>query len=141
MIFLFENLATTHHKLLWEWDWEYVNKFFCYDNKTCLGEIVVLLTVVLHDITKASVFFNYLQKKKIQFLAALTKTRVKDVHFQELIEKNHVYTCEKHFLPQEINIRKYQILFCWWHLSSNRESNLYNIHTMISKSLFLICNL
>ena len=47
-----------------------------------------------------------------EFLAALTETRVKDVHFQELIEKNHVYTCEKHFFPQEMNIRKYKILFC-----------------------------
>ena len=42
-----------------------------------------------------------------KFLAEIKKTRVVDKHFQELIDKDHVYTCEKHFRDEELEICKF----------------------------------
>ena len=39
------------------------------------------------------------------WLGEIKKTRVIDKHFQELIEKDHVYICEKHF-REDIEICK-----------------------------------
>ena len=37
-----------------------------------------------------------------EWLSRLKRFREPDPHFIELIEKNHVYTCEKHFHPHEL---------------------------------------
>ena len=40
------------------------------------------------------------------WLAEVKKTRTVDKHFQEQIDKDHVYTCEKHFHQEDIEICK-----------------------------------
>ena len=39
-----------------------------------------------------------------QWLNELTKSRVVDKDFQRLIDNDKVYTCEKHFAPDDIEI-------------------------------------
>ena len=41
-----------------------------------------------------------------QWLNELTKTREVDKDFQRLIDSDRVYTCEKHFAPDDIEICK-----------------------------------
>ena len=41
-----------------------------------------------------------------KWLGEITKTRVIDSKFRELIDKDHVYTCEKHFRGDDIEICK-----------------------------------
>ena len=41
------------------------------------------------------------------WLSAITKTRVMDKSFKELIAKDRVYTCERHFASDDIEICKY----------------------------------
>lgn len=41
-----------------------------------------------------------------RWLGELKKTRTLDSHFRSLIEKDHVYTCEKHFREEDIEICK-----------------------------------
>ena len=41
------------------------------------------------------------------WLSEITKTREKDSYFQSLIDNDRVYTCEKHFKPDEIETCKY----------------------------------
>ena len=41
-----------------------------------------------------------------QWLNELTKTREVDKDFQRLINNDRVYTCEKHFAPDDIEICK-----------------------------------
>lgn len=42
-----------------------------------------------------------------RWLSEITKTRTVDKSFKEQIEKDHVYTCEKHFHTDDIEICKY----------------------------------
>ena len=44
------------------------------------------------------------------WLNAITKFRVLDKSFKSQIENDHVYTCEKHFKPDEIVISYFQYL-------------------------------
>ena len=41
-----------------------------------------------------------------EWLSELTKTRVLDAEFRKLIDNDKVYTCEKHFDPNDIEICK-----------------------------------
>ena len=41
-------------------------------------------------------------KWRAEFLNAVSKTRVADAAFQQLVEKDRVFACERHFLPSEI---------------------------------------
>ena len=45
------------------------------------------------------------------WLGEITKTREKNFEFQKLIENDTVYTCEKHFKPDEIEICKQQFTY------------------------------
>lgn len=40
------------------------------------------------------------------WLGEIKKTRTVDKHFQDLINKDHVYTCEKHFRDEDLEICK-----------------------------------
>ena len=42
-----------------------------------------------------------------EWLGEIKKTRVLDQNFKELIEKDRVFTCEKHFAAENIEICKY----------------------------------
>ena len=46
------------------------------------------------------------KKWREAWLSEITKTRVKDLEFQRLIDNDRVFTCEKHFKPDEIEICK-----------------------------------
>lgn len=48
--------------------------------------------------------FNIWRK---EWLGEITKTRDLDPNFRELIEKDRVFTCEKHFAAEDIEIFKY----------------------------------
>ena len=50
------------------------------------------------------------KKWRSDWLTAITKTRVVDKSFKELIAKDRVYTCERHFASDDIEICKY-VLF------------------------------
>ena len=45
-----------------------------------------------------------------KWLAQLKRFREPNAHFQELIKKNHVYVCEKHFYPNELEYCKFLVL-------------------------------
>ena len=53
------------------------------------------------------------------WLSAITKTRVIDKSFKELIAKDRVYTCERYFASDDIEICKYLVFVfsfstrCW----------------------------
>lgn len=40
------------------------------------------------------------------WLSEITKTRVIDTNFRQMINNDRVYTCEKHFKPEDIEICK-----------------------------------
>lgn len=44
-----------------------------------------------------------------EWLGEIKKTRELDQSFKELIEKDHVFTCEKHFAAEHIEICKYSV--------------------------------
>ena len=46
------------------------------------------------------------KKLREEWLSELTKTRVLDAEFRKLIDNDKVYTCEKHFDPNDIEICK-----------------------------------
>lgn len=50
------------------------------------------------------------KKWREDWLNELTKTRVIDANFQQMINNDKVFTCEKHFKVEDIEICKY-ILF------------------------------
>ena len=54
--------------------------------------------------TSPTVVKNLASKAKwrAEFLNAVSKTRVADAAFQQLVEKDRVFACERHFLPSEI---------------------------------------
>lgn len=47
------------------------------------------------------------KKWRSDWLSEITKTRVIDKSFREAIKKDKVYTCERHFRPEDIEICKY----------------------------------
>ena len=47
------------------------------------------------------------EKWRADFLAAITRSRVADQHFKQMVEENKIYACEKHFKADEIKICKY----------------------------------
>lgn len=49
------------------------------------------------------------KKWRSDWLSAITKTRVMDKSFKELIAKDRVYTCERHFASDDIEICKYLV--------------------------------
>ena len=49
------------------------------------------------------------KKWRQDWLNEITKARVIDKHFREMIENDKVYTCEKHFKPEDIEICKYTL--------------------------------
>ena len=53
------------------------------------------------------------EKYKIRrenWLSELTKTRVLDADFKRQIQNDTVYTCKKHFRPEDIEICKYSYI-------------------------------
>ena len=46
------------------------------------------------------------KKWREEWLSELTKTRVLDAEFRKLIDNDKVYSCEKHFDPNDIEICK-----------------------------------
>ena len=44
------------------------------------------------------------------WLGEIKKTRVVDEHFKMLIKNDSVYTCEYHFSPEDIEIRKFILI-------------------------------
>jgi len=48
------------------------------------------------------------KKWREAWLGEITKTRVMDPIFRERIKKDRVYTCEKHFKQEDIEICKYE---------------------------------
>ena len=50
-----------------------------------------------------------------EWLSEITKTREIDADLKELIKKDRVYTCEKHFSPEDIEICEYYMLFTFVH--------------------------
>ena len=49
------------------------------------------------------------KKWRSDWLSAITKTRVMDKSFKELIAKDRVYTCKRHFASDDIEICKYLV--------------------------------
>lgn len=52
------------------------------------------------------------EKRKVwrnEMLNEITKSRVVDLQFREQINNDKVYICEKHFLPEQIEICKYYL--------------------------------
>lgn len=49
---------------------------------------------------------------RTNWLSQVTKSRVIDSAFREQIENDRVYVCEKHFNPEDIEIRKIIFLSC-----------------------------
>ena len=49
------------------------------------------------------------KKWRNEWLQQITRSRDVDRHFKDLVEKDRVYTCEKHFKPEDIEICKYNI--------------------------------
>ena len=47
------------------------------------------------------------KKWRSGWLSAITKTTVMDKSFKKLIDKDRVYTCERHFASDDIEISKY----------------------------------
>lgn len=47
------------------------------------------------------------EKWREEWLGEMKKTREMDRNFRELIKYDRVYTCEKHFAPEDIEICKY----------------------------------
>ena len=44
------------------------------------------------------------KKCRNEWLQQITRSRDVDRHFKDLVEKDRVYTCEKHFKPEDIEI-------------------------------------
>jgi len=51
------------------------------------------------------------KKRRDEWLGGLKKTREVDQDFREQIKRDTVYTCEKHFAPEDIEICKYSVIF------------------------------
>lgn len=52
-------------------------------------------------------------KWREDWLSEITKTRVIDKDFRELIAKDRVYTCERHFRLEDVEICKYYSRFVY----------------------------
>ena len=48
------------------------------------------------------------RKWREEWLGQITKTRVMDQNFRNQIKNDKVYTCEKHFAPEDFEICKYE---------------------------------
>ena len=51
------------------------------------------------------------RKWREEWLSQIKKTRDMDSDFREEIKKDRVYTCEKHFAPEDIEICEYGFFF------------------------------
>lgn len=51
------------------------------------------------------------KKWRSDWLSEITKTREMDKSFKELIAKDRMYTCERHFASEDIEICKFFTLF------------------------------
>lgn len=51
------------------------------------------------------------RKWREEWLGEIKKTRDMDPDFREQIKKDRVYTCEKHFAPEDIKICEYGFFF------------------------------
>ena len=47
------------------------------------------------------------KKWREEWLSAITKTRVIDEDFKKQIDSDKVFTCEKHFNPEDVELCKY----------------------------------
>ena len=63
------------------------------------------------------------KKWREDWLSEITKTRVLDQEFRKRIESDKVFTCEKHFETEDIEICKcgYLKLYIMWHIQVNRD--------------------
>ena len=48
-----------------------------------------------------------LRKWRDEWLGEIKKTREMDQNFREQLKSDRIYTCEKHFAPEDIEICKY----------------------------------
>ena len=66
------------------------------------------------------------RKWREDWLGELKKTREMDADFREQINKDRVYTCEKHFAPEDVEICKYFVVIsCLCVLFSLQSQSLY----------------
>ena len=55
-----------------------------------------------------------------EWLGEIKKTREIDQNFREQLKSDRIYTCEKHFAPEDIEICKYISVFpCFYYLWSH----------------------
>ena len=67
------------------------------------------------------------EKWREEWLGEIKKTRVMDANFRQLIGKDHVYTCEKHFREEDIETCK-----CANNLFFKKGKFFLRINTVIS---------
>ena len=74
------------------------------------------------------------KKWREEWLSAITKTRVIDEDFKKQIDSDKVFTCEKHFKPEDVELWKYcrrYVRFCM----STLVAALVNSMVSYSKNL------
>ena len=73
------------------------------------------------------------KKWRDEWLAELKKTREVDQDFREHIKRDTVYTCEKHFVPKDIEIQvgKYSVIFNYQRESACTALILFNIIQLV----------
>ena len=77
----------------------------------CPAIIAPCLVVVSAGERRGSVFGSCLWQKTRRTENEIKKTRDMDPDFREQIKKDRVYTCEKHFAPEDIEICEYGFFF------------------------------
>ena len=81
-------------------------------NALCLVKTVRYLVVDLVEGRKALEFGTFQNRRtkrtrnRTEWLQQITQSRDVDRHFKDLVEKDRVYTCEKHFKPEDIELDK-----------------------------------
>ena len=71
------------------------------------------------------------KKRRDEWLGGLKKTREVDQDFREQIKRDTVYTCEKHFAPEDIEICKYSVIFNYQRESPRTAPIPFNIIQLV----------
>jgi len=75
---------------------------------------------------------NEIQKKwRDEWLDELKKTREVHEDLREQIKRDTVYTCEKHFAPEDIEICKYSVIFNYQRKSPRTAPMPFNIIQLV----------
>ena len=84
-----------------------------YSNALCLGENCSILGCGSCRRSKGIGIWKLPKPKdeahkkwQNEWLQQITQSRDVDRHFKDLVEKDRVYTCEKHFKPEDIELDK-----------------------------------